>query len=119
MLWVRSLVVGQDSVILVCVNDDYANDRLGTAIKPIEKASVDFEPPSWLDASQAFEVSFTGTQDVQWERSGSKMKFDLGQVDVTRLIVITSDPGLRASLQKYYNSHLAANVAKLTAGSAL
>jgi len=118
LLWARSLLAGQDSLILLCVNDNYANDRLGTVIHPLENASAEIELPSWLNDSQAFEVNFKGTQDIQFSRTGSKAKIELGHVDVTRLIVITSDPGLRASLQKYYDSHLAANVAKLTAAPA-
>ena len=118
LLWVKSLLSGQDSLIVLCVNDNYANDRLGTVIHPLENAFVEVQLPSWLNTDQAFEVNFKGTQDIQYERLGSKLRFDLGTVEVTRLIVITSDPSLRASLQKYYDSHLAANVAKLTAKSA-
>ena len=117
-LWVRLLLAGQDSLILLCVNDNYANDRLGTVIYPLEKAFAEIELPSWLNDSQAFEVNSQGTQDIQWERTGSKMRFDLGTVKVTRLIIISSDPSLRASLQKYYDSHLAANVARLKAAPA-
>ena len=118
LLWVRPLLAGQDSLVLLCVNDNYANDRLGTVIYPLEKAFVEVELPSWLDGNQAFEVSFKGAQDLQWNLTGGKARIELGHVDVTRLIVITSDPGLRDALQKYYDSHLAANVAKLTAAPA-
>jgi hypothetical protein len=118
MLWVRSLLAGQDSLLLLCVNDNYANDRLGTVIHPLEKAFIEVEVPSWLKATQAFEVNFKGTQDIQFSRTGSKARIELGHVDVTRLIVITSDSNLRDSLQKYYDSHLAANVARLTAAPA-
>jgi hypothetical protein len=102
--------------VLLCVNDDYVDDRIGTVIKPIEKADVAVTLPAWLDAKAIFEVNAKGTQDVISNKSESKLNLSLGTVDVTRMIVITSDAGLRARLQAVYDSKFAANVAKLTAG---
>jgi len=65
--WVRSLVAGLDTVVILCVNDDCANDRLGTTIRPVENAKLDVI---------------------------------LGTVNVSRLLVVTSDAGLCGRLRK-------------------
>ena len=41
------------------------------------------------------------------------MEISLGNVNVTRLLVITSDPALRQSVQRDYEAHYAANVNRL------
>ncbi len=109
----RSLVAGLDTVIVLCVNDDYLNDRLGTVIQPVKNARMTATLPAWLKPTEAFEVTFEGTQDVQWNRSGPKLDIELGTVDVTRLIVVSAYPGLRDQLQKLYEAKFADNVARL------
>lgn len=116
-LWVRTLLAGKDSLIVLCVNDNYLDDRVGTFIKPVEIAETGVTLPSWLDAKSVFEVDFNGTHDVKWDRAGLELSLHLEPVAVTRLIVISSDPGLRDRLQKTYETKFAANVAKLSAGS--
>ena len=44
-IWVKSLAVGLDSVILLVVNDDYINDREGTKITPVADAVLKLAPP--------------------------------------------------------------------------
>lgn len=115
-LWVRSLLRGQDTLILVCVNDDYVNDRSGTKFTPIDKPTVTVDLPAWFAAKNVFEVGYKGTGDVKWDRTGSKLNVQFDRVDLTRLVVVTTDPDLRARLQKLYDEKSAAKVAKLLSG---
>lgn len=112
-LWVRALACGLDSMLLVVVNDDYVNDRQGTVIRPVEKSSVTLDLPSWLKSPQAFEISADGVKDVAASVQDGVMKLDLGTVEVTRLIVVTSDPALRDANAARYASNFAANIRKL------
>ncbi|MCX6374508.1 MAG: hypothetical protein NTU88_00460, partial [Armatimonadetes bacterium] len=114
-LWIRTLLAGKDSLILLCVNDKYLDDRVGTFIKPVERAETGVTLPAWLDAKSVFEVDFNGTHDVKWDRAGPKLSLHLEPVAVTRLIVVSSDPGLRDRLQRIYETKFAANVTKLLA----
>jgi len=113
-LWVRTLLAGKDSLVILCVNDNYLNDRLGTIIKPLDNAEMSVTVPSWLDPKCVFEVSSSGTSEVAHDRSGGKLSVKLGTVSVTRLIVVSSDPGLRERLQTLYESRFAANVGRLS-----
>ena len=113
LLWVRTLASGQETVAVIVVNDDVACDRVGTVYKPVEKASVKVKLPSWLKPADAFEVTYSGMKDVSWTGQ-SEIALDLGKVEISRFILITSNPKLRSQLQAIYDSKFAANVAKLT-----
>ncbi len=112
-LWTRALLSGVDTMALVVVNDDILCDRMGTVVKPVQKAKATVDVPSWLSAADAFEVTSEGIRDVPWTKHGARVNVDLGTVDLTRFIVITSDSSLRDRLRKLYEDKFAANVAAL------
>ncbi|MGQ9454478.1 MAG: hypothetical protein ACUVRS_07430 [Armatimonadota bacterium] len=112
-LWIRSLVAGVDTLVLLVVNDDYACDRSGTVIIPVENVKVSVSLPGWLKPSSVFELSCKGTRDLRWNSEDRRIVLDLGTVNVTRFVVVTSDPGLRDRLQELYQSRFASNVARL------
>lgn len=112
-LWIRSLVAGVDTLVLLVVNDDYACDRSGTVIRPVENVRVSVSLPGWLKPSSVFELSYEGTKDLRWSGEDRKIVLDLGTVDVTRFVVVTGDPDLRGKLQELYQSRFASNVARL------
>ncbi len=106
-IWTRTLLAGLDSLVLLVVNDQYTNHDKGTDIRPVEKAVASIKVPAWLKAADAFEVTSQGTKDVKWTSAGAQAQLDLGKVDVTRLVMITADKGLRAELQKRYTEQFA------------
>jgi len=112
-LWVKSLVSGLDTAAVVVVNDDVLCDRLGTVFKPQENSKMKVTLPAWVIAKEVFEVTYEGTKDVSWKSENGKVALDLGTVSLSRFVIITSDAGLRAKLQKLYESKFAANVAEL------
>ena len=112
-LWVRSLLCGPGTVAVVVVNDNAASDRLGTIVKPIQKASVSIDVPSWLKPASVFEVTQDGIRDVQSQSRDGALTLDLGTVNVSRFVLVTSDVALRLRLQKRYEDMFAANVAEL------
>ncbi len=114
-VWTRSLVVGDDTLILLVVNDNHFSDRLGTVIRPIENATLDVTLPSWMEAADVFEMTYEGTKDIDSASEGRSLNVDLGTVEVTRMILVTKRPELRAELQKRYDDNFADNVRKLMA----
>lgn len=112
-LWARTLISGLDTVVLIIVNDDVLCDRMGTVVKPVEKAKASVEMPSWVNTSDAFEITPDGVKDIAWKRDGSNVELDLGTVNISRLIFITSDAALRQKLTRLYEAKFAANVAAL------
>lgn len=114
-LWVRTLLVGSDSLVILCVNDDYVCNDKGTVIHPVQNAAIRVTLPAWLDAESVFEFDYRGTRDVKHSIAASKLSLDVGTVETTRLIVVSRDAALRDRLQKLYDGKYAANVGKLLA----
>lgn len=112
-LWTRTLLSGSDTIALVVVNDDVACDRVGTVYKPVEKAKVAVDVPKWITPGDVFEVTYEGIKSVPWERDGSKVTVTLDTVNISRFVLITSDPSLRSRVRSEYESKYAENVAKL------
>jgi len=114
-LWVRSLLVGSDTLVVLVVNDQYTNSIQGTAYRPIARASLGIDLPAWLTSPQALEISALGPETLKAQTKGGKLSLDLGKVDLTRLIVITSNPRLHSLLQKRYDTLFKEKVAGLMA----
>jgi len=112
-LFTRSLLVGLDSVMLIVVNNRYANNEKGTRYEPAPDARVSMDLPAWLAPEDAFEITFAGTRDVDWKATGSEVSVKLGTVELTRLLVVSSDRRLRARLLALHKKQFAAKVAKL------
>jgi len=109
-LWTRSLIAGDDTLVVLAVNDNNFSDRLGTVVRPIENTTMDVTLPAWLNAADVFEVTYQGTADVAATGEGRSLKIDLGTVELTRMIIVTARPELRAALQKHYDDNFADNV---------
>jgi len=101
-LWARSLLVGTDTVILLVVNDQYSNDEEGCHYTPVTDANLTVTLPTWLTSPSAFEIAADGIYDVSTQSVGNQLQVDLGVVDLTRMIVVTSDLELRATMQQRY-----------------
>jgi hypothetical protein len=114
----RTLLAGTDTLVLLVVNENIASDRLGTVVVPLPKTAVSITPPSWLKASDAFEITPQGLQDVTWKCDAAQLVLDLGRTDVARMVLLTADKTLRGQLEGLYQSRFAANVARLTATQA-
>lgn len=103
-LWVRSLVCGVDTLLLICVNDDYVSTEVGTTVRPIKNADVSLDLPDWIAPAGVFEVDYRGVRDVGYDVAGGKINLHLGGVDLTRMIVITGDSTLKSALQSRYTN---------------
>ncbi len=112
-VWGRGLLAGDDSLVLLLVNDDYACDRLGISVKPVSGAFAQASLPQWLVPRDVFEIDASGIRGVTWSRVPGGVKAELGTLQVSRAVVITSDPGLRSELQQLYESRYAPKVKSL------
>ncbi len=112
-LWARSLIAGDDTLVVLAVNDNNFSDRLGTVVRPIENVTMDVTLPAWLDASDVFEITYEGIQGLDSSRDGRSLKVDLDTVNLTRMVVITKDSELRSRLQGLYDSQFKENVQKI------
>ena len=109
-LWVRALIGAHDTLTLICVNDDYSANETGVFIRPIASAEVSLDLPNWLNPVSVFEIDYKGVRDVPYNLSAPHIDVHLGKVDVTRLVIITSDSTLKSTLQSAYNTTYGPNV---------
>ena len=102
-VWARTLAVGTDGMILLAVTDNFYIDENGFHSGPVTNASARVTLPSWLLSSpRAFEITPYGTCDVGTFLEGSQLVVPLGSLSLTRMIVITTNPGLKAEIESRY-----------------
>jgi len=106
-VWARALAVGTDTLILLAVNDNYYNDEAGFHSTDVANATVTVTLPSWMQTGvSAFQVAASGLSDVSTQLNGGQLQVNLGTLKVTRMIVLTKDAGLRATLQQRYDTEV-------------
>ncbi len=113
-LWARALVAGLDTIVLLAVHDEYANDEAGCHYIPFMDASLSVDLPAWMPSATVFEVSALGTSDVSTQVAGSRLQVNLGWTDLTRMIIVTSDPTLRAQLQQRFDDQFQEKVCRIS-----
>ncbi|HNT35918.1 MAG TPA: hypothetical protein PKH07_13085, partial [bacterium] len=112
-LSVWPLLVGRDSLVLLNINEQICSDRLGTVVVQQEDVKSLVRIPSWLKPADVFEISSSGISDATWTIENSDLSVDLGTVFLTRMIVVTSDASLRATLQGLYKERFEGNIKSL------
>ncbi len=102
-VWVRALASGTETLIVLVANDNYYNDQYGCHYTPASNATVTATLPTWMQSSPAaFEISPSGLSDVTTQLNGNQLQLSLGTLNLTRMIVVTIDPQLRATIQQRY-----------------
>ncbi|UCF47675.1 MAG: hypothetical protein JSU89_10945, partial [Myxococcales bacterium] len=112
-VWVRSLLVGSDTLVLLAVNDQYYNDQTGCHYTPVSNATVAVTLPTWLQLPTAFEITAGGLKDVSTQSNGSQLQLNLGTLNVTRMIVVTKNAQLRTTLQRRHDQQVQPGICAL------
>ncbi len=103
-VWARAVASGINTLILYVVNDNYYNDAAGCHYTPVPNATVSFTLPVWMQtAPTVFEVTASGTRDVNTQINGPQLQVNLGTLNLTRMIVVTTDAQLRTATQQRYD----------------
>src|ERR1043166_745706 len=104
-VWVRTLAAGNDTMLFLVVNNQYYNDISGCHYTPVNNATVTATLPAWLippSGTTAFEITPGGLYDVNAVVNGTQVQLNLGTLNLTRMIVLTSNPQLRGAIQTRY-----------------
>ncbi|HSW46421.1 MAG TPA: hypothetical protein VLM89_12705 [Phycisphaerae bacterium] len=115
-LWVRTLLAGRDTVVLVVINDTTRGTRNSTTVRTVSPAQVTVQIPGWLKEIQALEIDSAGVKDIACTQNGPEITLGLKQVRSTRLVMLTQDPDLRDRLRKTYEERFAGTVRRLKYG---
>ena len=104
-VWARTLASGVDTIILIAVNDNiFMDTNGGCQYTPVTNAIVTATLPAWMRSPtlNAFEVAAAGLSDVGLQTIGNQTQVNLGTLNVTKLVVLTTNPQLRAAVQQRY-----------------
>jgi hypothetical protein len=66
----------------------------------VEKATMAFTPPSWLDVKSAFRVDGGKLTPLDVKREGDSLILELGRLDLGDMVVLTSDPSLYGKVRE-------------------
>ncbi len=106
-VWARAVASGVDTLMLYAVNDNYYSDLTGCHYTPVNNATVTTTLPLWMrNAPTAFEITAGGLRDVTTQLNGSQLVVNLGTLNLTRMIIVTTDPQLRTTIQQRYDSQV-------------
>ncbi len=109
-VWVRALAIGGDTLILVVLNEQHLNNEQGCQYTPVADANVNVTLPAWIASPSAFEITASGLGDVSTQVNGNQLQLGLGTLDLTRMVVVTSNPQLRTTIQQRYDQQVEAAV---------
>jgi hypothetical protein len=101
-VWARALLSGTDTLLLLVVNDQYSNDQAGCHYTNIPNATVTMTSPSWMTSISSFEITSSGIAEIGTQPAGSQLQINLGTLALTRMIVLTTNSQLKASMQQRY-----------------
>jgi len=106
-VWVRAMAVDVDTFLLFVVNDDHWNDEDWHS-NDVTNATVTMNLPTWMQSPTptAFEISPGGLGNVSTQVNGTQLELSLGTLEVTRMIVVTTNPVLRATIQQRYENEV-------------
>jgi len=94
--WVlaRTLVAGPETAIVTMFNRNHLSDINRTIYSAVEKSTVTFTPPAWLNVRSAFRVEGGKMTELTFERDGASLVLDMGRLELADMVVFTSDTTL-------------------------
>ncbi len=114
-VFVRGLLVGLDTMVVIVVNEQHVNDDKGTTVTPVADLAVEMTLPAWLKPADVFEIDARGPRKAEFRIEEGQIALPLGMLEATRMVVVTADASLRERLAVLHRDAFAANVEKLLA----
>ncbi len=113
-VWARALASGDDTIVLIVVNDNYYNDdswrsgngQTGFHYTPVNNATVTATLPAWMQSPMAFEVTASGLKAANTQLNGNQLQINLGTLQLTRMIVLTKNPEVPLLTQQRYDQQV-------------
>lgn len=98
-LWLRTLLCGENAVVVIYVNDTYEQKRDSFRYQPLREVRINLEALPWMPHFQAFTVGEHGFDPL--EVAGLEIR--VPRIDVAGAILLTADPQLPDVLRARYH----------------
>lgn len=98
-----ALVSGLDTVIVIALNLNIDTEWSGRdpegirSYEPVD-ATIELRLPEWIDPADTFSVDWRGIEDVEATHDGDRLVFELPELAIQRVIVVTGDPEVRSRM---------------------
>lgn len=97
-LWLRTLLCGEDAVLIVWVNDSYQQNRLGVRYQPLQDVKISLPDLPWLKRWQAYSVGEGSFTELQV----SNRDIHLPRAEIAGLILVSAKAELPGTLTARY-----------------
>lgn len=103
-LMLRTLLCGNDTVVVTMINTNYQATGEGFSFEPIPDATVRVELPRSMNIKHCFAMDPDRSRDFPFARDGNAIVIDAGDVDIGDFLVCTGNSRLDASLRGRFDS---------------
>jgi hypothetical protein len=93
-VWLRTLLAGPDAALIVCGNEDYAQERTACLVRPRDGVAIELPKLPWLEPRGAWRVTETGLEPLKLEGS----RVELGRLEAAEVVLVAAEPGLAERL---------------------
>ncbi len=110
-LWTRSLLCGEDSLVVTLVNhtyryEDWTSKEGKYQIKLLENVVIQVALPPWMKAADVFAVTDQGPKRLAYAVKDDKVTVNAGDVDSGQMIVVTQDDKLFEARSADYRTRI-------------
>lgn len=93
-VWLRTLIAGPEAALIVCCNEDYAQEKTAFRYTPRPHLSVTIPAIPWLEPKAAWKAGETGFTSLPLERYGEGTRVKVGKLEIAELLLVSCDPEL-------------------------
>ena len=98
-VWAKAVAAGPDALLAIVINQDYRSSPEGFVYKAMNKAGIELQLPQGFIVNRAVSVEDDGPKDLPFSVKEGKAVFDLANLEVGRMVMLSSDKGVLKQLQ--------------------
>ncbi|MBI3921928.1 MAG: hypothetical protein HY318_10975, partial [Armatimonadetes bacterium] len=89
---VSTLLCGEDALLLVCINDDYEQQKQAFKYRSAKEVTLEIPKIPWMRPQSAWRITEHGVKPVALKRGQGTTSIEMDQVDVAEMLLVSSNP---------------------------
>lgn len=103
-LYLSTLLAGPEALLLVCLNEDYAQEAQAFRVRLRENLAIDVPALPWLVPQVAWRVTEAGFVPLKVRCEPRRTRLILDRLEVAELLLVAADPKIIQPLQDRYEA---------------
>lgn len=103
-LEVASILSGQQAIVVLAINHDYASDKKQFVPHPLKGVEIEVEVPTWFEPKDVFAVSHKGLKKIDHRQAPGKLLLSLDEVRTVRTVVISNEANLLEEMRMKFSA---------------